>query len=227
MNKGMNTAVLLALIFAGLLLFGGVWRDVTREIPAEEGMTVLRKLRDLISESMEQSVTVRRDVNVEGSLNHNSSFEFNDIAPQKITIGYIPDEINITTDGKNIVANDEASDLGIEGFRGSLKIQNNRVELIGDSTSLSSKEVGIEDDKLETSVAGTYEEVNVTSVQIQELRIEDPSGTIDVGNSVSSSIDDKVSINAFYGNLSFEPQKISISGEASKVEPGNMTITSS
>ncbi len=227
MNKGLNTAVLLALIAAGLLLFGGILRDVTREVPTEEGRTVLRKLRDFISESMEQSVTVRRDIKIEGSLEHGSNFEFDDISPRELNISYIPGESNITADSNNIVVDEERSFLEITDFRGSAKLQDEEIELKGQGSSLSSGPVSMQGENLEVSVEGEYGRIYLASVELQELILEDSTGNLDIGNSLKTTLDNEhVSINAFYGDLNIEPGEINISGEASKVRPGNKTIAS-
>lgn len=226
MNKGLNTAVLLAVIAAGLLLFGGILRDIGNDLPVDEGAKVLRKVKDLISDSMSQSVTVTREMEFNGSATHNNSFELKDISPGKVNIQYSPKQANISLDGKDIVVQENKATVGIEEFEGFLSVEDDTVEMNGQAASFNSGNISIQKESLSLSINGTFERADVEEVKVKTLDLEASSGTLDIGDSISLTLDDKAtSIHAFYGNLSFEPRTVHLDGEASNIGSGNKTIT--
>ncbi len=226
MKKGISTSVLLAVIAATLLLAGGLIRDVGGELPTEEGVTVLRRVINFVSDSISKGVTVRRDIDINGSLTHNGSFEFENINPEKMSIRYLPAETDVVSDDKSIVVDGDVADMEVVDFRGSVEIDHETVILEGETTSLSSGGTTFEGDFIDVTMNGTFKRVEIGKAEIKEIGFGDPHGILDVGRSLSVTLDGtETTVHAFSGDIQFEPQKVFITGETSKITSGNKTIS--
>lgn len=226
MNKGTSTAVLLAVIAAGLLLFGGLLKDIGSELPSGEGMEVLRQLKDIVSDSVSQTVTVKRGLQVNGSATHNDSFKLDEINPGRVGIQYVPEKSNVTLEGKNVAINDSEASVEVQQFQGSLLLDGDSVKMDGRAASFSSEGITIEEEFLSISIDGEYNAARLQQVELKELSFGALSGTLNTGDSVTFTLDNKpVNINGFYGDLDFEPGVLRLSGKASKISSGNETVT--
>ncbi|GEM_PF-2313264 len=228
MERGTNTSILLAVIAASLLLFGGILRDIGEDIPLEEGMGILRRVKNLLSDSIRNGVTVRRDLKFNGSVEHNEAFVFEEVGPEEIGLEYYPEETDVSVDGKRIAVEGQRTNIRIKKFRGSLEISNETVTLVGDTELFSSDTTAMENGFMEVSVNGTYETVDIVNIRINELDYGSPVGVFDIGRSITTTLNgNPTTVHAFYGNMSIQPGKSTLSGDASRIRLGNHTISAS
>lgn len=227
MKRGTSTQILLAIIAAALLLGGGLLRDLGERLPteAEDGIDILDGLKDLLGDAISPEVTVTRDLEVEGEVSYTGEFVFQDVEPDAVEVEYSPEDTNITADGKTIAVEAETADLRLGGFRGFVSIDSNHLELQGKADSLTSGPTSLSGDAMDVSVDSIQNKTTLEGVEVSELVVEGSSGELEVGDSVSiSPTDQRITLNAFAGNLGFEGDRLTLDGKASRVSAGNETI---
>ena len=227
-RKAVTTQILLAIIAAALLLGGGLLRDLGERLPGEmeDGTEIIEKIKDFVGEIISPQVTVTRNVEINGSVTHDDLFEFEKIAPEKMEIEYLPAETNITADDKSITVQRETSNLTLENFVGYASFGRGPIEMEGEVRSLLSEGTKMDGTAISTAIQGKQNYVNVVDVEIKELIVEGITGSMDVGDSATLSLDEKpVKVHAFYGNLMFEDDELRVVGKANRVSAGNTTIS--
>ncbi|MFP4115680.1 MAG: hypothetical protein ACLFTQ_00530 [Candidatus Aenigmatarchaeota archaeon] len=224
MKKGANVEIILALIAAFLLLGGGLLRDVSKEIP-DEGRNVLKGIKDLFEEVIHPKVSVAREIDVEGEVTYEDTFDFKDINPESMTIEYSPPSTNITADGKEIAVDETKANLTVEGFRGSASIDPEEIKIKGEADSLRSGAVKIGKGNVGLSVKGGYDRALLRKTEIKELSLSPVSGSLQVDESISLDFDGNSAVlHAFLGDLEFEGSELRADGKVNRVSTNNRTI---
>ncbi len=226
-RKGVKTHILLAIIAAALLLGGGLMRDVGDEVSLNGENGIFEDVRDFLSELFSPEVAVRRNLPIEGTIQHNNTFGFTDIISDSVELSYIPNKTNVTADGNEITVDKESANMGLEGFAGYIIIGNSSIELHGNVNSFSSETTTMDGENIEVFTRGKYSTMEIKEVEINELPVEAVSGKVTVDDTVTVQTDGiHISIHSFLGDMRFEEDQLSLDGTVNRVSTENKTISS-
>ncbi len=226
MSKGINTYIILAIAAAALLLSGGILGEMIDEAPMEEGLNILQRIRRLLSDMISQGVTVTRDLNIEGSLEYEGKFEFDDIAPERVELSYHPDKMNITADGKQVSVEGDEATLSLGDYRGLFSADQKNLSIEGEASSISTGPITIDGDATEISAQGEYRKVSLEELKLSELEVGEVTGSLNLGSSASLELEKSpLLLHAFLGSIELDDRLIGIEGKVSRASIGNKTVS--
>ena len=228
MRKGINVGIILALIAAFLLLGGGLLRDISEEVDVGEGKDMVRKIKDFVGEFSSPTVSVSREMSVEGEITHNDAIDFEAISPEKLIVEYSPEDMNVTAGSKNIKIDEEVANITLEGFRGSASVSPDEISLQGEAQSLKSGAATIGGGLSEVSVDGKYVKAILKSVELEKIKFQCSSGSLVVDGSITISPEGKTTeLGGFLGDVEFSGGNLKVNGDVSRVSTNNKTLSTS